>query len=112
MFADVTPDMRLFREEVFGPILTVMPWDDEDELMSRVNALDYGLTASIWTRDLSRAHRLAAKVEAGYVWVNHVSAHFLGAEFGGYKKSGLGREEGLSELLSYTEVKNVHVVLE
>ena len=112
MFADVTPDMRLFREEVFGPILTVMPWDDEDELMSRVNALDYGLTASIWTRDLSRAHRHAAKVEAGYVWVNHVSAHFLGAEFGGYKKSGLGREEGLSELLSYTEVKNVHVVLE
>ena len=112
VFADVTPDMRLFREEVFGPILTVMPWDDEDELMSRVNALDYGLTASIWTRDLSRAHRLAAKVEAGYVWVNHVSAHFLGAEFGGYKKSGLGREEGLSELLSYTEVKNVHVVLE
>lgn len=112
VFADVTPDMRLFREEVFGPVLVVLPWEDEDELLERVNALDYGLTASIWTRDLARAHRLAARIESGYVWVNHMSAHFLGAEFGGYKKSGLGREEGLSELLSYTQTKNVHVRLD
>ncbi|WP_397473491.1 aldehyde dehydrogenase family protein [Pusillimonas sp.] len=111
VFADVTPDMRLFREEAFGPVLAVIPWDDEDALLEQVNALDYGLTASIWSTNLVRAHRLAARVESGFVWVNKVGAHFIGAEFGGYKKSGIGREEGLSELLSYTQNKNVHVSL-
>lgn len=111
VFADVTPAMRLFREEVFGPILAVTPWDDEDDMLRDVNALDYGLTASIWTRDLSRAHRAAARIEAGYIWINHTSAHFLGADFGGYKQSGMGREEGLEELLAYTQIKNVHVAL-
>jgi betaine-aldehyde dehydrogenase len=112
VFADVTPPMRIFREEIFGPVLAVIPWDDEDDLFRDVNDLDLGLTASIWTRDLATAHRMAAKVESGFVWINHTSSHFLGAEFGGYKKSGLGREEGLSELLSYTQVKNVHVMLD
>jgi betaine-aldehyde dehydrogenase len=112
VFADVTRGMRVFREEIFGPVLAVMPWDDEDELFEAVNALDYGLTASIWTRDLAVAHRAAARIEAGYIWINHVSQHFLGADFGGYKQSGMGREEGLAELLSYTQVKNVHVSLE
>lgn len=111
VFADVTPQMRLFREEVFGPVLAVIPWDDEAQLIEQVNSLDYGLTASIWTCDLVRAHRLAAQVESGYVWINHASSHFLGAEFGGYKKSGLGREEGLSELLAWTQTKNVYVSL-
>jgi len=111
VFADVTPSMRLFQEEVFGPVLAVIPWDDEDELIEQVNALEYGLTASIWTRDLPRAHRLAARVESGYVWINHASSHLLGAEFGGYKRSGLGREEGLSELLAWTQTKNVYVSL-
>lgn len=111
VFADVTPSMRLFREEVFGPVLAVVPWDDEEELMTMVNSVDYGLTASIWTRDLARAHRLASQVESGFVWVNQVGSHFIGADFGGYKRSGLGREEGLSELLSWTQTKNVHVVL-
>lgn len=111
VFADVTPDMRLFREEAFGPVLAVIPWDDEDALIEWVNALDYGLTASIWSTNLVRAHRLAAKVEAGFVWINKVGPHFIGAEFGGYKKSGIGREEGLSELLSYTQNKNIHVSL-
>lgn len=111
VFANVTPQMRLFKEEVFGPILAVTPWDDEDTLVEQVNASEYGLTASIWTQDLSRAHRLASRIEAGYVWVNHGSAHFMGAEFGGYKKSGMGREEGLSELLAFTQNKNVNVKL-
>ena len=111
VFADVTPAMRLFREEVFGPVLAVIPWDDEEDLLGMVNGLDYGLTASIWTRDLARAHRLASRVESGYVWINHVSAHFIGADFGGYKQSGLGREEGISELLAWTQTKNVHVAL-
>jgi betaine-aldehyde dehydrogenase len=111
VFADVTPSMRLFREEVFGPVLALIPWDDEDQLIQQVNALEYGLTASIWTRDLVRAHRLAGRVESGYVWINHASSHFLGAEFGGYKHSGYGREEGLSELLAWTQTKNVYVSL-
>ncbi|MBI3229454.1 MAG: aldehyde dehydrogenase family protein, partial [Burkholderiales bacterium] len=111
VFADVTPSMRLFREEVFGPLLAVIPWDDEDVLFEQINSLEYGLTASIWTRDLAQAHRAAARIEAGYVWINHTSAHFLGADFGGYKKSGMGREEGLAEMLAYTQTKNVHVML-
>ncbi len=111
VFADVTPAMRVFREEIFGPVLAVIPWDDEDRMLRDVNALDYGLTASIWTRDLTRAHRAASRIEAGYVWINHTSAHFLGADFGGYKQSGMGREEGLEELLAYTQIKNVHVAL-
>ena len=111
VFADVTPAMRVFREEIFGPVLAVMPWDDEQAMLADVNSLDYGLTASIWTRDLTVAHRAAARIEAGYVWINHTSAHFLGADFGGYKRSGMGREEGLEELLAYTQTKNVHVAL-
>jgi betaine-aldehyde dehydrogenase len=111
VFADVTPDMRIFREEIFGPVLAVIPWDDETTMLAQVNSLEYGLTASIWTRDLVTAHRAAARIESGYIWVNHTSAHFLGADFGGYKKSGLGREEGLDELLAFTQVKNVHVAL-
>lgn len=111
VFADVTASMRLFREEVFGPVLAVIPWDDEESLIEQINSLEYGLTASIWTRDLARAHRTAARVEAGYVWINRTSAHFLGADFGGYKKSGMGREEGLSEMLGYTQIKNIHIQL-
>lgn len=112
VFADVRSDMRIFREETFGPILSMMPWSEEDELVRDINSVDYGLTASIWTRDLARAHRLARRIEAGYVWVNTSSSHYLGTNFGGYKKSGLGREEGLEELLAYTQLKNVHVMLD
>jgi len=111
VFADVTPQMRIFREEVFGPILSIIKWTDEDQLVAATNSVEYGLAASIWTTDLARAHRLARRIEAGYVWINTSSAHYLGAPFGGYKKSGLGREEGLEELLAYTQIKNVHVML-
>lgn len=111
VFADVTPSMRIFREEIFGPVLSVIKWRDENELIKDVNSVEYGLSASIYTRDLARAHRLAKRIEAGYIWINTSSAHYTGANFGGYKKSGLGREEGLDELLSYTQVKNVHVAL-
>ena len=111
VFADVTPETRLFREEAFGPVLAVIPWDDEETMMDQVNAVEYGLTASIWSTNLVRAHKLAAQVESGFVWINKVGSHFIGAEFGGYKRSGIGREEGLSELLSYTQNKNIHVSL-
>jgi betaine-aldehyde dehydrogenase len=111
VFADVTPEMRIFREEVFGPVLSVCKWSDEDQLVADINSVEYGLTASVFTRDLVRAHRLARRIEAGYVWINTSGAHYIGTNFGGYKKSGLGREEGLEELLSYTQMKNIHVML-
>lgn len=111
IFADVTPTMRIAREEIFGPVLAVSPWDDEDSLVRNVNALEYGLTCSIWTNDLLKAHRTAMAVEAGFVWINEVSRHFLGAPFGGWKQSGIGREECLGELISFTQEKNIHISL-
>ncbi len=111
VFADVTMQMRIAREEIFGPVLSVLRWSDEDMLFDMVNDTDYGLTAAIFTRDLSTAHRAAARVEAGYVWVNHVGPHFIGAPFGGYKQSGMGREEGIDELLGSTQIKNVNIRL-
>jgi betaine-aldehyde dehydrogenase len=111
VFTNVTQHMRIFKEEVFGPVLSVIKWENEDDLFSQVNAVDYGLTASIWTTNLAQAHQAVSRVQSGYVWVNHVSSHFIGASFGGYKQSGIGREEGFDELLTYTQHKNVHVVL-
>ena len=111
IFAGVTPQMRIAKEEIFGPVLSVFKWRDENEMFEAVNAVDYGLTASIWTKDLKTAHRAAARVEVGFVWVNTIGAHFLGAPFGGYKQSGMGREESADELLEYTQIKNVNVAL-
>lgn len=110
LVCDVGPDDEIAREEVFGPVLTVLPWRDEDEMLSIVNGLDVGLTASIWTRDIDRAMRLTRGIQAGYVWVNDSSDHYLGAPFGGVKQSGLGREECLGEMLAYTETKTVTIV--
>ena len=112
VFADVTPSMRLAREEVFGPVLSVFKWRDEDAMFGQVNGVEFGLTASIWTRDLVTAHRAARRVEAGYVWINNASAHFHGAPFGGYKQSGIGREESFDELLEFTQMKNVNINLD
>ena len=111
IFTGVDQGMRLANEEIFGPVLSILKWKDEDRMFDEVNAVEYGLTASIWTTSLANAHRAAARVEAGFVWVNHVSSHFIGASFGGYKQSGIGREEGFDELLTYTQHKNVHVAL-
>ncbi|MDB5913766.1 MAG: aldehyde dehydrogenase family protein [Ramlibacter sp.] len=110
VFGEVRQDMRIASEEVFGPILSVLRWSDEEQMLRDVNAVEYGLTASVWTRSLANAHRAARQIQAGFVWVNHVGAHFLGASFGGYKQSGLGREEGLEELYSFTQHKNIHIV--
>lgn len=111
VFADVTSAMRIAREEIFGPVLAVLVWRDEDKMLAEVNAVPYGLTCSIWTNDLSTAHRTALAVDVGYVWINDVSQHFLGAPFGGVKQSGIGREECLDELLSFTQEKNIHIKL-
>jgi len=112
VFADVKPDMRIAREEIFGPVLSVLKWKEEDEMFEAVNSLDYGLSASIWTSNLSAAHRAAARVEAGYVWINGASTHYFGVPFGGYKQSGLGREESIEELFDNTQIKNVNVTLD
>ncbi len=111
VFADVNMSMRIAREEIFGPVLGVFKWHDEAKMLAEVNQVEYGLTASIWTNDLTTAHRAAMNVEAGYVWINEVGKHFLGAPFGGFKQSGLGREECFEEMLSFTQEKNIHVKL-
>lgn len=111
IFADVTPQMRIAREEIFGPVLSVMPWSDEAQMLETVNAVEYGLTCSIWTNDLAKAHRTALAAEAGFVWINEVAKHFLGTPFGGWKQSGIGREECLGELIAFTQEKNIHVSL-
>jgi betaine-aldehyde dehydrogenase len=103
--------MRIAREEIFGPIVGIFKWSEEATMLQQVNAVEYGLTASIWTNDLTTAHRAAAAVEAGFVWINEVSRHFLGAPFGGFKQSGIGREECFEELLAFTQEKNIHVNL-
>lgn len=111
VFTAVDQGMRIANEEIFGPVLSVIKWKDEEEMFRQVNAVEYGLTGSIWTTSLANAHRAASRVESGYIWVNSVSSHFPGASFGGYKQSGIGREEGSDELLSYTQHKNINITL-
>lgn len=112
VFADVKHSMRIASEEIFGPVQSIMRWSDEEEMLRQVNSLEYGLTAAIYTKDLIKAHRTAAAVQSGYIWVNENSRHFLGAPFGGYKQSGIGRDECLSELLDFTQEKNIHIRLD
>jgi 2-formylbenzoate dehydrogenase len=111
VLADVDPDGALGQQEVFGPVLSVMTFKDEDDALRIANGVEYGLTASIWTNDITVAHRMAGAVDAGYVLVNSPSRHFWGLPFGGVKSSGVGREESSEELLSYTETKATTVVL-
>ena len=111
IFSDVTPQMTIAREEIFGPVLAVLKWSDAGLMLEQVNAVEYGLTCSIWTNDITTAHRTASRVEAGFVWVNETAKHFLGAPFGGYKQSGIGREECLEELMAFSQEKNIHIRL-
>jgi len=101
--------MRLAQEEIFGPVLAALRFSSYEDAIRIANGVRFGLTASVWTRDLRTAHAFARDVEAGYVWVNDSSRHFLATPFGGFKDSGLGREEDHEELASYTQVKNVNI---
>jgi betaine-aldehyde dehydrogenase len=111
VFADVRGRMTIAREEIFGPVISILPWDDYDQMIELANAVDLGLTASVWTRDLDLAHQTADRLDAGYVWVNDSTIHYFGTPFGGMKDSGIGREEGRDELFSYLETKAVHLRL-
>ena len=111
IYTGVTPDSRLAREEIFGPVVVVMPFGDEDEAVRIANDSPFGLVAGIWTRDLSRAHRVAAKLEAGQIFVNEWMAGGVETPFGGYKMSGYGREKGLEALHHYTQLKCVTIKL-
>jgi len=100
-------DCRTNQEEIFGPVVTIMPFDTEEEVLGFANSVRYGLSSSVWTENLSRAHRVAANIEAGFVWVNSWMLRDLRTLFGGYKDSGIGREGGFETLRFFTEEKNV-----
>ena len=111
VLVDTRDDMRVVREEIFGPVVVAMPYDDLDEVARRANDTPYGLGASIWSNDLSRVHRLVPKIKAGTVWVNCHNILDASMPFGGYKQSGIGREMGRAVLDLYTESKSVIMAL-
>ncbi len=112
VFADVHDEMKIAREEIFGPVMSIMKFKDMDELKERANKTIYGLAAGVWTKDISKAHAIANSVKAGTVWVNCYHKFDAAAPFGGYKQSGIGRELGEYALDLYTEVKTVTVSLD
>jgi aldehyde dehydrogenase (NAD+) len=111
IFDGVKDNMRIAREEIFGPVMNILKFKDVDEVVQRGNKTFYGLAAAIWTKDITKAHRLANSLRAGTVWVNCYDVFDAAAPFGGFKMSGIGRELGEYALSLYTEVKTVYINL-
>ncbi|HBY88392.1 MAG TPA: betaine-aldehyde dehydrogenase, partial [Colwellia sp.] len=112
IFTDCNDAMRICREEIFGPVMSVLTFDDEDEVISRANATEFGLAAGVFTQDISRAHRVIHQMQAGICWINSYGLSPAEMPVGGYKLSGIGRENGLATLNHYTQIKAVYVGLE
>jgi len=111
VFADVDNKMKIAREEIFGPVAAAIPFKDENDAILQGNDTTYGLAAAVWSRDISRAHRVARALKAGTVWVNNYGASDVGMPFGGYKQSGFGREGGKHVIELFTQIKSVYVKL-
>jgi aminomuconate-semialdehyde/2-hydroxymuconate-6-semialdehyde dehydrogenase len=104
-------DCRTNMEEIFGPVITIMPFETEEEVLEMANATEYGLACTLWTSDLNRAHRMAGKIESGIVWINCWLLRDLRTPFGGMKQSGVGREGGWEAMRFFTEPKNVCIAI-
>ena len=111
IFTGVTPEMNIYRDEVFGPVVTVTPFEDEAEALKLANGTAFGLAAAVWTRDIFKAFRMVKQIRAGIVWVNTMQPCFVEAPWGGYKQSGIGRELGRYGIEEFLESKQVHINL-
>jgi betaine-aldehyde dehydrogenase len=111
VFDGCTDDMAIVREEIFGPVMSVLEFSDEDEVVSRANDTEFGLSAGVFTNDLTRAHRVIGALEAGTCWINHYNITPIELPFGGHKRSGLGRENGRAAIEHYTQLKSVYVAM-
>lgn len=109
VFTDCRDDMSIVREEIFGPVMSVLGFDDEDEVVARANDTEFGLSAGVFTRDIQRAHRVVAALEAGTIWINNYNITPIELPFGGYKQSGMGRENSRAAIEHYTQLKSVYV---
>ena len=103
--------MKVARDEIFGPVLVVLDWEDEEEVIRQANDTDYGLAGAVWTNDIARGHEVARRIEAGTVWVNATCQFHWCAPFGGYKCSGIGREMGPAAIDTFTQIKDIWVNL-
>jgi betaine-aldehyde dehydrogenase len=111
VFDDCRDDMCIVREEIFGPVMSVLEFAGEDEVIERANASEFGLAAGVFTSDVTRAHRVIARLQAGTCWINHYNVTPVELPFGGIKRSGWGRENGRAAIEHYTQLKSVYVAM-